>query len=240
MSKLDLSKDPALPKVRTYLAALFNESEKKFHFLPCFQGYLVAVQRKQPFVMWIHKNTIEGILRVGVEMVFDTVEDVLFNLVWGGWAMKAFVVEKFIPDPPDDTIVFMPGLHRVEFGTKQVSAGATGAVLKGVNAASDFIGKTGKAFGSFLQKQGREASEKEQEEVREEAKQLIADRTYAFIKFPDYLYHILSKEKKLKGVLKLSGGLEFRSVYSEAAREFVKMLEKSKFTVVDKGEGKFI
>jgi hypothetical protein len=234
LSELDLSKDKAIPKLKAYLSAIFNESEKKIEFLPCFEGYLVSVKRKNPICLWIHRSTVEGILKAGFNLVWKTAEEIVFNLIICGWVLRQ-IYGKFIPDPPEHTIVFLQGLHRIEYGTITPEAGATGVLVKGVNTASEILNKTGKTISGFFTK-----SNDEPKGLKREHKKILEKRTYTYIRFPDQLYIALSKEKKFKKLTGISSGFEFRTVYNKAALDFLEKLEKNKFNLKYKGEKAFI
>lgn len=238
MSKqLDDSKDKGLPRLRSYLAAILNVKEKELDFLPCYAGYLVFVKRKHPVCIWIHKSAIEGILKYGFNLVVDTGSDLLFNLVWGGSLLRD-LLRGVIPDPSKDTLIFLPGLHRVEYGTIIPEGGASGIVVKSINKASDIINKTGKTILNLLPNNGHEDKE-EQEEEKEEFKD-IEKKAYTYIVFQDFLSYTLSKESLKGSIPGINGGFGFRTIFNEASMSFLNNLEKVGFKLEFKGEKGFI
>lgn len=239
MTEIDLSKDNALPKLSAYLSALFDIPEKNLDFLPCYQGYLVAVYRKKhPICLWIHKSTVESVLKIGFNLIWETAEDIVFSLVWGAWALRQFVLEKYIPEPPKNTVIFLPDLHSINYGIINVDSGATGVVIKGINTASSILSKTGKSVADLIRKTTKIGDGQTKSESIND--KLIENKTYTYISFPDKLHHVLSQEKKFNKLSNLSGGFEFRSVYVELTQQFLKKLEKSKFSINFKGKKSFI
>lgn len=234
MSKLDTSKDNALPKLKSYLAAILNVKEKQLDFLPCYSGYLVFVDRKNPFCVWIHKSTIEGILKVGFNLILGTGSDLLFNLIWGGSILRE-LVKGIIPDPPKDTLIFYPGLHRINYGTIIPEVGTSGIIVKGISKASDLVNKTGKTILNLLPK----ADNKNDSEIKENSKEIdekIEKKSYTYIKFQDFLYTVLAKESLKGSILGVNSGFEFRTIFNEASMKFLSKVEKSGFTIEFKGE----
>jgi hypothetical protein len=232
MSKLDDSLDKALPKLRSYLAAILNVKEKELDFLPCYAGYLVFVNRKNPICIWIHRLTIEGILKVGFNLITDTGSDLIFNLIWGGSILKE-LLKGIIPDPPKNTLIFYPGLHRIEYGTIIPEEGVSGVVVKGFSKASNLINKTGKTFLNLLPSNDK----KDENEIeKEELNQAIEKKSYTYFRFQDFLYQVLAKESHKGSIPSLSGGFEFRTIFNEASMKFLATLEKSNFTIAYKGE----
>lgn len=232
MSNLDTSKDKALPKLKSYLAAILNVKEKELEFLPAYSGYLVFVNKKNAMCLWIHKTTIEGILGVGFNLVVDTGSDLIFNLIWGGGILRE-LLKGIIPDPPKDTLIFYPGLHRIVYGTIIPEEGASGMVVKGITKASGLINKTGKTFLNMLPKNEEKEEEKSE---KQEINQAIEKKSYTYIRFQDFLYSTLAKESIKGSIPGLSGGFEFRTVFNDASMKFLKMLEKGGFTLEFKGE----
>ena len=238
MSKqLDDSKDKGLPRLRSYLAAILNAKEKELNFLPCYAGYLIFVNRKNPFCIWIHKSAIEGILKFGFNLVVDTGSDLLFNLVWGGSILRE-LLKGVIPDPSKDTLIFLPGLHRIEYGTIIPEGGASGIVVKSLNKASDLINKTGKTFLNLLPKNGN-SGKQEQEQEEEEFKE-IEKKSYTYIVFQDFLYYTLAKESLKGSIPGINSGFGFRTIFNEASMNFLNNLEKAGFKLEFKGEKGFI
>ena len=230
MTELDSSQDKALPRLKSYLAAILNVKEKDIDFLPCYNGYLVFIKNKSPICLWIHKNTIEGILKVGFDLIVDTGQDLLFNLVWGGSILRE-LLKGVIPDPPKDTIIFYPGLHKIEYGTIIPEEGTSGLLVKGITKVTGLANKTSKAIINLIPKE-------DQKEGTEKLPQKILNKSYTYFKFQDFLYSVITKEKSFKGNLPvLSGGLEFRTAFSEASIEFLKKIEKNGGFVLEyKGE----
>ena len=210
MPTLDSSKDRALPKLRSYLSAILNIKEKELEFLPCYAGYLVFVNKKNSMCIWIHRSTIEGILKVGYNLLVDTGSDLIFNLIWGGSILRE-LLKGIIPDPPKETLVFYPGLHRINYGTIIPEEGASGIVVKGISKASTLINKTGKTFLNMLPK----GDQKDETNIKD-FKEAIEKKSYTYIKFQDFLYTTLAKES-LKGSLPggLNSGFEFRTIFNE-------------------------
>ena len=234
MSNLDDSKDMGLPKLKSYLGALLNVKEKDLSFLPCYAGYLVFVKRKNPFCVWIHKSVIEGILKFGFNLILDTGSDLLFNLVWGGSILRQ-LIKGVIPDPSKDTLIFLPGLHRVEYGTIIPEGGASGIVVKSINKASDLLSKTGKTVLNLLPKEGDKNQSKDEKESEE--LETLEKKAYTYIKFQDFLYSVLLKESHLKGSIPgLNSGFGFRTIFNEASAKFLEDLEKAGFKLEYKGE----
>ncbi len=233
--QLDDSKDKGLPKLKSYLAAILNVKEKELDFLPCYSGYLVFVKRKQPVCIWIHKSVIEGILKFGFNIAVGTGSDLLFNIVWGGSILKE-LLKGVIPDPSHDTLIFIPGLHKIEYGTIIPEAGASGIVVKSLNKASDIINKTGKTFLNLLPKNNNgPPNETEEEEFNE-----IEKKSYTYIKFQDFLYTVLAKESLKGSIPGLNSGFGFRTIFNEASMNFLQNLEKAGFKLEYKGEKGFI
>ena len=238
MSKIDDSKDKALPKLRSYLAAILNVKEKELEFLPCYSGYLVFVNKKNPLCIWIHRSTIEGILKVGFNLILDTGSDLLFNLIWGGSILRE-LLKGIIPDPPKETLIFYPGLHRIYYGTIIPEGGASGIVFKGLNKASDLVSKTGKTFLNMLpKKDAKDDSESAAES--EELNKAIEKKSYTYIKFQDFLYTVLAKESLKGSIPNLNSGFEFRTIFNDDSMNFLSHIEKSGFTLEFKGEKGFV
>lgn len=232
MPNLDSDKDKALPKLKSYLAAILNVKEKELDFLPAYAGYIVYVNKKNPMCLWIHKNTIEGILGVGFNLVVESGSDLIFNLIWGGGILRE-ILKGIIPDPPKDTLIFYPGLHRIIYGTIIPEEGASGVVVKGISKASDLINKTGKTFLNMLPKNENRT---EEERDNKEVSQAIDKKSYTYIRFQDFLYSTLAKESLKGSIPALSGGFEFRTVFNDASMDFLKKLEKGGFRLEYKGE----
>ncbi len=235
MSNLDDSKDKGLPRLKSYLAAILNVKEKELDFLPCYSGYLVLVDRKNPFCMWIHKSVIEGILKLGFNLVVGQGSDLLFNLIWGGSILRE-LLKGVIPDPSKDTLIFLPGLHRIEYGTIIPEGGASGIVVKSFNKATGLINKTGKTFLNLLPKNGDKEESDEEKQSEEELKEAIEKKAYTYIKFQDFLYTVLAKESLKGSVPGLNSGFGFRTIFNDASMEFLKKLEKAGFRLEYKGE----
>lgn len=234
MSNLDDSKDKGLPRLKSYLAAILNVKEKDLDFLPCYNGYLVYVSRKNPFCMWIHKSVIEGILKLGFNVVVGQGTDLLFNLIWGGSILRE-LLRGVIPDPSKDTLIFLPGLHRVEYGTIIPEGGPTGIVVKGLNKATGLLNKTGKTVLNLLPKNG-DKEKTDDEEQSEELNAEIEKKAYTYINFQDFLYTVLAKESLKGSVPGISPGFGFRTVFNDASMSFLKKLEKEGFKLEYKGE----
>ena len=107
-------------------------------------------------------------------------------------------------------MIFIPGLHRINYGIINADTGATGTVMKGLNTASSLISKTGKSITELLGKNTKNAVKTNKEDIIK--KDLIANRSYTYIQFPDKLHYVLSKEKRFKDLSNLTGGFEFRTV----------------------------
>ena len=235
MNSLDKKEDKGIPKLTSYLAAILNVKEKNLTFLPCYNGYLIFVDTKKPLVVWVHKQTIEGVLKVGFNLI---AEEFIFKLIWGGKVLRE-LFKGVIPDAPTNTLIFYPGLHRINYGKLKPEKGTTGVLVKGFNKATELVTKTGKGLLNLLPNETKSENEAIAE-LNEEEKKLLP-KTFISIQFQDFLYTTLSKEKLFKSNLPISTGFDFRSVFENDFQTFIKKIEKNGgFTIQNKGEKGFL
>ncbi|MFW9930853.1 MAG: hypothetical protein ACFFD1_15805 [Candidatus Thorarchaeota archaeon] len=239
------SKDKeVISRLSSYINAIFNWKEKNLTFLPCIGGYLIF-ESSTGTVIWINKLTIEATFRVIYDLAKDFVEDLLFSLVIGGQLIHEVVKSKF-PDPPKQTVVFLPHLHAIEYGNVIISDpnGKIGATM-------DIIGKTVNTLGSFLTDQGKKFSKiisknetnndlNKNENIPKEKEE--EGKTIVYIQIYDQLYIHLSKSHKFKDLVPAtSGGYEFRTFFVENAALFLKQVkEKGRYVIKYKGEKKIL
>lgn len=230
MTTDEIKEDAGIPKLKSYLAAILDVKEKQLFFLPCYSGYLIFVNKKNSLCIWVHKLTIEGILKVGFNLL---TEELLFKLLWGGSILRE-IFKGVIPEAPKDTVIFYPGLHKVEYGSIIPEHGTSGLLVKGINKASEIMNKTSKSILGLIPKEGSSTPNEKEKETNDNNK--VLNKSFTYIRFKDFLYTTLSKEKRFKSYIpNLSLGFEFRTVFEEESIEFLKKLEKNGFTVENVG-----
>lgn len=222
--------DKSIPKLQSYVAAILNVKEKHLSFLPCYSGYLIFSEKK-PIILWVHKNTVEGILKAGFNLI---TEEILFKLIWGGTVLKE-LLKGVIPDVPKRTVMFYPGLHRIKYGIIRPETGPSGIIVKGISKATDIVSKTGKEIVNLISPSTQNDPYSKTENVDKES---MVPKSFVNIQFQDFLYTTLSKEKLFKSNLPISSGFEFRTVFEQEAMLFMRNIQKKSLFTVEKTKEK--
>ena len=233
-----------IPRLRAYIAAILNWNEKDLWFLPCNDGYLVLCTPKTgSLLMWVHRLTIETTLNVVFQTAKEMSEDFFFGLFTGGRIIQEVLKSKF-PDPPKNTLVFLPHLHQIEYGTVVFvdPDGKMGSALeafsKGVAKASNILERTGTSIIDVVA--GNVGGRRRNLILQDEQKgnKPNQERRCVFIQLFDRLYLHLAKDTHLKEKLPPSSGVtEFRTFFDEEAAKFLKLLEeKGNFKLIFKDE----